>query len=312
VSEARLSPEWWQSCSGAVTGIGSLPFADPTTAIDFVAEVCPRLPFCPQPPGANLIEVTLGQFSEPQSGQETMHHQFARAALAGAFPSALALKTQVTGPITLAGLLRLQGGDVRSADRVTSLASSVAHTAAEQVRTLSEVGLPVLVFVDEPALVISEATVARRLLATVFAAIDAAGGLPGVHCCASIGPGLPGEMGGPAVSFDATADLIPDGADQVVLNDSRRLLSFGLFGVSGPAEPAAAAFSRWLAMAAQVEDPAALARRSVLTPSCGLGASTIAEAEDAFRAAAEVSALVATVGLDRSLEAARVGRPTDR
>lgn len=75
-----------------------------------VAAACPRLPFCPRPPAANLVEVTLGQFNEPESGQQTTLRQFAQAALGGAFPSALALKTQVTGPVTLAGLLGLQGG----------------------------------------------------------------------------------------------------------------------------------------------------------------------------------------------------------
>ena len=134
----------------------------------FVAAACPRLPFCPQPPAANLFEVTLGQFNEPESRQQTTLHRFTQAALAGAFPAALALKTQVTGPITLAGLLGLQGGDARTAHRVTSLASSVARIAAEQVRTLAVAGLPVLVFVDEPALIMAEESVAKRLLAVAL------------------------------------------------------------------------------------------------------------------------------------------------
>lgn len=299
------SPEWWRSCSGAVTGIGSLPFADPRTAIEFVAEFCPRLPFCPQPPAVNLVEVTLGQFDEPQAGRRTTLQQFATAALAGAFPSALALKTQVTGPITLAGLL----GDIRSAERVEALATRVARAAVEQVRTLAVVGLPVLVFVDEPALILAEATEARRLLATIFAAIAAAGAVSGIHCCASVAPGLPGLMGSCAVSFDATADLVPDDDDDLaVLNDARRLLSFGLFAVSGRAEPARAAFSRWLTMVAPVDDPADLARRSLLTASCGLGGSSVAETEAAFEVAAEVSDLVAAVGVG-GLPAASAGRP---
>ena len=313
MTEVRLSsPEWWQSCSGAVTGIGSLPFSDPAAAIDFVAAACPRLPFCPQPPAANLVEVTLGQFNDPESGQQTTLHRFTQAALEGAFPAALALKTQVTGPITLAGLLGLQGGDARTADRVTSLVSSVARIAAEQVRTLSVAGLPVLVFVDEPALIMAEEAVAKRLLAPVFAAINRAGGLAGIHCCASISPGPPGEMGSPAVSFDATTDLMPDNADRGVLNDPCRLLSFGLLGVSGPAERALTAFSRWLSMAAQANDPADLARRGLLTPSCGLGGSTVSETEEAFRTAAEVSELVASVSLDHMLALARAHRPTPR
>jgi hypothetical protein len=65
-------------------------------------------------------------------------------------------------------------------------------------------------------------------------------------------------------------------------------------------------------MAAQVNDPADLARRSVLTPSCGLGGSTVSETEDAFRTATEVSELVASVSLDHTLALARARRPTPR
>lgn len=126
---------------------------------------------------------------------------------------------------------------------MTSLAANVARSAAEQVRTLSVVGLPDLVFVDEPALIMAEEAIARRLLATVFAAISRAGGLAGIHCCASTSPGAPGKVGSLAVSFDSTADVMLGRADQAVLNDPRRLLSFGLLGVSGPAERAATAFS---------------------------------------------------------------------
>ena len=206
----------------------------------------------------------MWQFNEPRERAADDPPPVHAGGTGGCVPAALALKTQVTGPITLAGLLGLQGGDARTAHRVTSLASSVALIAAE-VRTLAVAGLPVLVFVDEPALIVAEESVAKRLLAPVFAAINRAGGWAGIHCCASISPGPPGEMGSPAVSLDATTDLMPDNSDRGVLNDPCRLLSFGLLGVSGPAERAITAFSRWLSMAAQVNDPADLARRSVLT-----------------------------------------------
>jgi hypothetical protein len=309
IRAARPSPDWWRSCSGAVTGIGSLPLDDPAAAIDFVAAVCPRLPFCPQPPAVNLVEVTLGQFNELETGRLSTLERFARAAEAGAFPSALALKTQVPGPLTLAGLLGLHGDGERTVDRVTALASNVARMAAEQVCRLAAAELPVLVFVDEPALMMAHAAEAKRLLTIVFAAISAAGGLAGVHCCAAVTPGSPGALGSPVVSFDATADVVLDERDLAVLGDARRALSFGLVGVSGPTEPATDTFSRWLALAAQVDDPTDLARRSLLTPSCGLGGSTVAEAEDAFRTAAEVSELVASVSLDRSPAFSRARRP---
>ena len=116
-------------------------------------------------------------------------------------------------------------------------------------------------------------------------------------------------MGSAVISFDATVDLMTDRADQMMLSDPHRIISFGLVGVTGPTESAASAFSRWLALAAQVEDPAALARRTVLTPSCGLGGSTVADATGAFRVAAEVSDLVAAIALGRTLEPARSDGP---
>ena len=53
---------------GAVTGIGSLPFRDPHTAVQWVAQTCPRLPFWPElprrSPHARSVEQTIGAFTD--------------------------------------------------------------------------------------------------------------------------------------------------------------------------------------------------------------------------------------------------------
>jgi hypothetical protein len=282
---------------GAVTGIGSLPLVDPVEAIGFVAEACPVLPFCPQPPG-NLLEVTLAEQFGPEDKAGATAALLVDAVHRGAFPAAKALKTQLTGPITLAGLLGARRGDEFTAAFLATLASEVALKAAAQVRVLAKAGLPVLVYVDEPALVIVEPTQAEAMFALVsgvLSSIRSAGGRAGVHCCASLAPGLPGRLGSEIVSYDATPDFVPGPPDLDVLGDAERLVSFGLVGVSGPSQGTGPAFSRWLAAASSVADPRELARRTIVTPSCGLGRSTMAEAEHAFRASAEVCALVASV-----------------
>jgi methionine synthase II (cobalamin-independent) len=282
---------------GAVTGIGSLPLVDPLEAIEFVSEACPVLPFCPQPPG-NLLEVTLAELFGPQDKAGATAALYVDAVRRGAFPRAEALKTQLTGPITLAGLLGARQADEFTAAFLATLASEVALKAAAQVRVLAKAGLPVLVYVDEPALVIVEPTQAEAMFALVdevLSSIRSAGGRAGVHCCASLAPGLPGRLGTEIVSYDATPVLVPGPPDLDVLGDAERLVSFGLVGVSGPGQGTGPAFSRWLAAASSVADPRELARRTIVTPSCGLGRSTMAEAEHAFRASAELCALVASV-----------------
>jgi hypothetical protein len=284
---------------GAVTGIGSLPLGDPLEAIEFVSEACPVLPFCPQPPG-NLLEVTLAELFGPEDKAGATAALFVDAVRRGAFPQAKALKTQLTGPITLAGLLGARRGDEFTAAFLATLASEVALKAAAQASVLAKAGLPVLVYVDEPALVIVEPTQSEAMFALVddvLSSIRSAGARAGVHCCVSLAPGLPGRLGTEIVSYDATPDLVPGPSDIDVLGDPERLVSFGLIGVNAPSQGTGPAFSRWLAAASSVADPRELARRTIVTPSCGLGRSTMAEAEHAFRVSAEVSALVASVAL---------------
>jgi len=55
------------------------------------------------------------------------------------------------------------------------------------------------------------------------------------------------------------------------------------------------AFSSWLSSASLTGDPGDLARRTIVTPSCGLGAADPAHAEAAFQLAAVVGGLIAQV-----------------
>jgi methionine synthase II (cobalamin-independent) len=279
--------------AGAVTGIGSLPIADPGEAVDFVVSCSPRLPFCPQPQLVHLAEDTLAQLNGRDEVQGTWLEQFAHAVLAGAFPQAIGVKTQLTGPVTLAGLLSVRKGRVASHELIVSVAEVVAQNAEAQVRRLRPLGLPIVVYVDEPALALVEPADlegAAHLLNSIFGRIVRAGGRAGIHCCSVSSPSPLAAMSATVLSFDATTDAASDGGSEI-LRDSERLISFGLIAPSSSERPGSA-FSRWLAAASRTGDPSDVARRTIVTTSCGLGEYTLAEAENAFRSATQVAELV--------------------
>ncbi len=130
--------------AGAVTGIGSLPLTSITSAIRSVAEFSPEVPFWPQLPRLSERESAIGQglgiladLIEPRnegygyqvkegridSVLETLHRStgeltpanaagfgaFEEALSSGLFRSAVAVKGQIEGPITLSAYLFHQG-----------------------------------------------------------------------------------------------------------------------------------------------------------------------------------------------------------
>jgi methionine synthase II (cobalamin-independent) len=290
----------WLVPNGAVTGVGSLPIDSPSEALEFVATYAPLIPFCPQPPAADLLADTVGQQLESTwRTTDRRLEDFARAVAAGAFPSALALKSQITGPLTLAGLLQADHRDL-DPDLFPDLARHVAARAAQQARQLMSFGLPVLITVDEPALVLMGPDESPRVLALyseIFNRIRAAGARTGLHCCATTHPSALGFLDCDVMSFDASEDSAPTRDDVGVLNEPERLMAFGLVGVSPLPDSAGKAFSRWLTASALVSDPFSLASRTVVTPRCGLGRSSLAEAEVTFRLVAAVGELVRQFGI---------------
>jgi hypothetical protein len=288
----------WLVPDGLVTGIGSLPATDPAEALDFVAAHATRLPFCPQPPATDLLTDTLEQqLDSVAAGTDRWFDHFEAACLAGAFPAALALKTQVTGPLTLAGLLGAGRREPLSPDLMAGLTEHVAGRAEHQAQRLGVLGLPVLVVLDEPALALTNSTrdPVRALLDVIFQRIRRTGARTGIHCCATTHPGALGALDCDVVSFDATYDHLLSESDVDVLDDPRRLIAFGLIGSGPEVESHGHAFARWLTQVLMVNDPAKLARRTIVTSRCGLGRSTMAEAEDAFRAAASVGNLISRI-----------------
>lgn len=317
-----------------MTGVGSLPFHDPAEALALVRRSCPALPFWPQLPRRSAGEGMTAQFLEPAapmmetsdgvrfslprgqrgrvldalegsdgsltSDRAAGFHAFHDALDRGDFADALALKAQVTGPLTL-GVCVVADGVPLAEDpaALRVLTDYVARQACWQVRRLARPHAPVLVMVDEPCLSLAATlpggtAAAVEALAEIFAHVRVAGGRAGVHCCAPLAPALLCEPEPDAISFDAHRALEAFAADAAVRAFVQRggWLAPGLIptrrdpaGIS-VAEP----FTRWLLAGGREEDAVRLARQSIVTASCGLGLVPPSAARASFRAAGRLGA----------------------
>lgn len=109
------------------------------------------------------------------------------------------------------------------------------------------------------------------------------------------------DPGPPSSPFDARSTPSPSHHDSAVLGDTSKWISFGLASTSGDRHDP---FTNWLAYATDVPDPIDLARRSIVTPTCGLGSTDQSTAEQAFRRAADVSQAIRRVADQRTGTAA--------
>lgn len=204
----------------------------------------------------------------------------------------VALKGQVTGPFTLGTNLLDQDGRCAYYDPHLRdvIVKAVALKAAWQIIQLREFGQPVMIFLDEPALLgfgsqtfltISREDVLRDLN-EVSATIRALDGLSGVHCEANTDWSLLMEADLDILDFDAYDHL------QVITLYPTELRSFLRrggnlgWGIVPTLEREAAATATLPSLLARFEqglerlaskgfDRELLLRRALVTPSCGAG-----------------------------------------
>lgn len=205
---------------------------------------------------------------------------------------AVAVKGQITGPFTI--LTGLQDQDKRLSFYNPSLREMVvqglAMKAAWQVNFLKGIGLPVLVFIDEPAMAglgsssfitISQADVANDLNQVVDA-IHNSGGLAGVHVCANTEWNLLLSSNIDIISFDAYNffDRFITCRDQIHAFLARGgIIAWGIVPTSEAeviaAETAASLVAKWEAQAKELVNDRwsipAILERTMITPSCGTG-----------------------------------------
>ncbi|MBN1313789.1 MAG: methionine synthase [Anaerolineae bacterium] len=226
------------------------------------------------------------------------------------------VKGQVTGPITLG--LKITDQDLRSSLYDEMLAEAivkgVAMTARWQVQQLKAVRPNVIMFVDEPymasfgsAFISLSREQVVEMLDEVFDAIHQEGGLAGVHCCANTDWSVLLATGVDILNLDAYGYLdnlalypeelrafldrggvvawgvVPNDEDifQVTPEQLVEKLRDGLTSISGKAQ------ARGISIG--VEE---LASRSLITPACGLGPTTVEVAEKTLETLGKTAGLL--------------------
>lgn len=232
---------------GGVTGVGSLPHADATAAVDLVTRLPCRLPFAPQLPHRSPLEGMLVQWlrglpevAVAPDGSFTVDGSSAGSAGAAgaagdpvaeldaeahggllAFLDACAgrdpavVKLQVTGPLTLGmGLVDAGMEPARAFARAGRLVDAWIVAVLEACAAALPHAAPVL-FVDEPSLVAwrdGEPPLAREdavdLLSAVLASVPA---VTGVHVCGDGDRRMAFEAGPDIVGFTVHPSVLDDG-----------------------------------------------------------------------------------------------------
>jgi hypothetical protein len=325
--------------AGAVTGIGSLPLTSIASAIRSVAKFSPEVPFWPQVPQLSEREGAIGQglgivadLIEPRNegygyqvkeGRldlvlEILHRSsgeltpanaagfaaFEEAFSSGLFNSAIAVKGQIEGPITLSAYLFHQGRPFLSDPALfAAIAFHVSQIICWQIDRLKSTGLPVLLFVDEPALcleapVANAVTEEQRLNALAIALEDARsrGAYAGLHCCAARPFERMCRVKPDIISFDAHEGLDLFFADWRALDFVQQggTVAYGIV----PTRPglnavdSASIFVRWLKAASLAGDPQKFAQRAMITATCGLGLLDTSSVAESFSVAHSISKLI--------------------
>lgn len=221
-----------------------------------------------------------------------------------------AVKGQITGPVTFTTGVHDQNKNAifyneQLRDAAVKL---IALKAKWQVRQLSSLGCPVIIFFDEPALAgygTSEfISISREEIALCFEevmeAVQSQGALAGVHVCANTDWSLVLESSADIVSFDAYSYfdrfiLYPDLIKTFI--ESGKILAWGIVPTGNTddieKESADSLVAQWeTKMRAIMQlgfDRSRLLAQSLITPSCGVGSLSLDLAQKVLRLTRTVS-----------------------
>ena len=224
--------------------------------------------------------------------------------------SPLALKGQVTGPITFCTGLRDEQDaaifyDSQLRDAAVKL---LAMKARWQIRKMAAFNRPVVIFCDEPALAgygSSEfISISREDILTclreVVEAIHAEGALAGVHVCANTDWSLVLDSGADIVNFDAYEyfDRFVLYREQITeFVNAGNIIAWGIVPTLDKEaiseETTESLLQQWKAKAGELEnmgiERSVLQAQSLITPSCGAGALPPELAVKVLRLTREIS-----------------------
>lgn len=221
----------------------------------------------------------------------------------------VALKGQLTGPITFCtGLVDQDGRALFYDEQIRDAAVKLlALRARYQTRKLAEVKPSPLVFFDEPGLAgfgsSSFITITPQdidsCLREVFQGVSEEGGLTGIHVCANTEWPVIFDSGVDIVSYDAYSyfDKLILFSDQLVSFLHRGgILASGIVPTTAELLDAASSedlVKRWNSQCGQLEELGVarqtILRQTLITPSCGTGTLTEAQAERVCALTREVS-----------------------
>jgi methionine synthase II (cobalamin-independent) len=246
--------------------------------------------------------------------EEEAHGFFALLrAVAAAKGPCQALKGQLAGPVTFAGMVKDQEGKAILFDRelTQAMCLGLARKAAWQAMKFRELGKEPVIFLDEPYLTgfgsaylpISREEVLEILGSTIEELRQAAGGpvAIGMHCCGNTDWGLLLEAPIDLLSFDSygyfeSLRLYEKAVAKFF--DRGGWLAWGLVPTGAEEFGRENADGLWSRFAQQVGQLAAdlktgpkdILSRGLLTPACGMGYLSPEEARRAFEVLADLSA----------------------
>ncbi len=219
------------------------------------------------------------------------------------------LKGHVVGPISAAFQVKDERGRFAYYDEQLRdlVVKSIATSAAWQGTELGRFGLPVMIFIDDPALGIygqsNYITVTREMIledfSTISQAIHGTGALAGAHSCDAIDWSLLFESELEVVSFDAYnyfSSLIPFIPSLKSFLGRGGSLAWGLIPTTNERAMDEDADSllgildgEWSELTGRGIDRDTLLKRCLITPACGAGLLDLASAERIYQLTSQVS-----------------------
>lgn len=308
---------------GLATGIGSLPHVEVDAAISMVLASTPDLPFVPQLPNRGPSQSMIGQFAAPPSKAPPAELVALVAAVAAMAVRPRAIKLQVTGPLTLGRAL----GDI---DAAVALCCAWIGCLEDAVsRALP--GLPTVLFIDEPALVLWRSgrgysghgrsepgpLPAAEAVGHLRTMLGVSRSITGVHVCGTGDLAIACEAGPTIVHLDGARPLGDGDVGHLVAHlDDDGWIAWGAVPTDGPTSaprqapggPVAGPPAGPVAVPGDVNElvdrllavweatgvpMGRLAERALVTPACGLAGHTVAGAEHILRTTVALGASVA-------------------
>jgi len=310
--------------AGIATGVGSLPHRDPSQAASAVLRCLPDLAAAPQLPLRSARERMLAQalhgvpgLDVAETGEVLVDASFdANAAYDAhidaeadggllAFVDAVVamprrprrVKAQLTGPLTLGTALARAG--VRTGDAF-AFAGRAARARARAIESVFREKLPdssLVLFFDEPALVLwrdDRAPLDRELatdtLSTALASLSCVGG---VHVCGAGDLRLALAAGPHVVHVDVDALCMDDSVALSRFVEGGGWVAWGAVPTHGPIGEHPAPLWKnllnvWCELTRRGCDPVRLRTQALVAPACGLAGHGVTQAEHAMLLAREL------------------------